>query len=187
MYIVARSIQQGRLAGLVSVLGIGIGGCVHIVAAAAGVSAILASSAVAFSMVKLAGAGYLIYLGIRTLLRQPPDPTVEKIEPASLRETFWQGVLVNTLNPKSALFFFAFLPQFVDPARGSATLQTIALGLIFVSMAVVTDGAYALAAGSAGKWFRRRTGALRLQQSFAGTTYIALGVATAFADDPRSS
>ena len=118
MYIVARSIDQGRLAGIVSVLGINTGALFHIAAASLGVSALLVSSALAFSAVKYLGAAYLIYLGIRTLLTPQPEVMTEAPPPQPLGQIFRQGVVVNLLNPKTALFFFAFLPQFADPEPG---------------------------------------------------------------------
>src|SRR6516164_5907554 len=117
-YIVSRSIEQGRAAGLVSVMGICTGTLVHVVAATLGLSALLVSSAVAFSIVRYAGAAYLVGLGLQTLLRPQPPPTGVPIERADLRRVFTQGVIVNVLNPHTALFFFAFLPQFVNPSSG---------------------------------------------------------------------
>ena len=117
IYIVTRSISQGRGAGIVSMLGIETGGLVHVTAAALGLSALLASSATAFDVVRFAGAGYLVYLGIRRL-REPTSLTAV-LTPASPRRLFTQGIVVNVLNPKTALFFLAFLPQFIDPSRGS--------------------------------------------------------------------
>src|SRR5581483_2126472 len=119
IYIVTRSVDQGRRAGLVSALGVEMATLVHVTAAAFGLSALLLSSALAFSVVKYVGAAYLIYLGIRTLLTRDQHQETVVVEPKSLSHIFFQGVLVNLLNPKTALFFFAFLPQFVDPARGA--------------------------------------------------------------------
>jgi threonine/homoserine/homoserine lactone efflux protein len=129
LYIVARSVDQGRKAGLASSSGVATGGLIHVLAAALGLSALLASSATAYSFVKYAGAAYLIYLGIRKL-REPSHTAdeVKHVEPSSLRHIYVQGIVVQALNPKTAIFFFAFLPQFVDPALGSVTLQFLALG-----------------------------------------------------------
>ncbi len=179
LYIVARSIDQGRWAGLVSVFGIAIGSLFHIAAAAFGLSAILASSALAFSLIKYLGAAYLVYLGVRTLLSKEAVDLPGDVDKRRLREIFYQGIVVNVLNPKTALFFFAFLPQFVDPARGSSTLQILALGAIFFALALISDGLYALLAGTIGHWIRGNLQFLRAQRYFAGTVYIALGVATA--------
>lgn len=179
MYIVARSVAQGRTAGLVSVLGIQIGALVHVTAAALGLSALLMASATAFTVVKYLGALYLVWLGIRTLRdagRDDPDGAHFRAQP--LARIFRQAVVVSTLNPKTALFFFAFLPQFVNPARGGVPLQIIALGAIFVAIAIVSDSIYALLAGSAGDWLRQRPRFWRAQRRFAGSAYIALGIVT---------
>jgi len=185
LYIVARSVEQGRRAGLVSVLGIEAGGLFHVMAATAGLSAILMSSALAFDIVKYLGAGYLIFMGIRTL-RAKDVPTDMVIEKKSHRQLFTQGVVVNVLNPKTALFFFAFLPQFVDPARGAVSLQFLILGLIFVGLATVTDSGYALVAGTAGAWLQHNPHFQRFQRYVAGTVYIGLGITAAFASPAKS-
>ncbi len=125
LYIIARSVQQGRRAGIVSSLGVEVGTLIHVGAAAFGISALLMSSAVAFSIVKYAGAAYLIYIGIKTLLTQEKPAAAEVVEEKSLRRAFSQAVVVNVLNPKSAMFFFAFLPQFVDAERGAAATQIL--------------------------------------------------------------
>jgi threonine/homoserine/homoserine lactone efflux protein len=179
-YIIARSIDQGRPAGLVSTLGVGVGTMFHVIAAAFGISALLVSSALLFNIVKLLGAGYLIYLGFRKLFVEKEQIETNQIEPASLKQIFYQGVIVNILNPKTALFFFAFLPQFADPARGSVALQIFLLGLLLVSMGLLTDGSYAVMAGTAGNWLKNNLRLLRAQRYFAGTVYVALGMVTAF-------
>jgi threonine/homoserine/homoserine lactone efflux protein len=180
-YIVARSVEQGRTAGLVSTLGIGVGTLFHVVAACLGVSAVLLSSAVAFRTLQYAGAAYLVYLGVRTLWGRASGEGGQAGGKPSLKRIFRQGILVNVLNPKTALFFFAFLPQFVDPAAGRAWVQIVALGMLFVALAVVTDGAYALLAGTAGDWLQRNRRFARTQRYVAGGTYVALGVAAAVA------
>ena len=133
LYIIARSMDQGRLAGFVSVLSIESGNAVHVLAATLGLSALLMSSALAFSIVKYLGAAYLIYLGIRRLLSRDQGHEIARLQKQSLRRIYSQGVLVATLNPKTALFFLAFLPQFVDPSTGSITLQFLTLGGLFVN------------------------------------------------------
>src|ERR1044071_4984621 len=148
LYITARSANQGRLAGLVSVLAIETANFLQAVAATLGLSAILLSSALAFDVVKYLGAAYLIYLGIRKLFAREEKVENETIKQESLARIYWQGFAINLLNPKTALFYFAFLPQFVDPARGNVTTQTLMLGAIFVGMAFVTDSLYALLASS---------------------------------------
>jgi threonine/homoserine/homoserine lactone efflux protein len=179
MYIVAQSIDGGRIAGVASVLGIAFATFFHIGAAALGISAILMSSALAFSVVKYLGAAYLIYLGVRRLTERDTPLVLEKVERQPLRYIFRQGVVVNLLNPKTALFFFAFLPQFVDPARGAAWVQIVLLGTIFTTLAILSDGAYAMLAGTLGTWIRRSRGLQRGLKYFSGGVYITLGVATA--------
>ncbi len=179
LYIVTRSIDQGRLAGVVSVLGIEVGGLFHVAAAALGLSAILLSSALAFSVVKYLGAAYLIYLGIRKLTTREKLDESKSTEPTSLQRIFSQGVVVNVLNPKTALFFFAFLPQFVDSSRGSVAIQMLILGCTFVALATVTDGLYAILSGTFANWLKGNLQFLKFQRYFAGTVYIGLGLTTA--------
>jgi threonine/homoserine/homoserine lactone efflux protein len=182
LYIVARSVEGGRPAGLVSVLGIGVGGLVHVVFAAVGLSAILVSSAAAFSVVKWLGAAYLVYLGLQRILARDEERPAVTVEREPLSRVFSQGVIVNVLNPKTALFFLAFLPQFVDPSRGVVPAQIALLGITFVVLALCTDGLYALLSGSAADWLRRRNEYptfRRGQRYVSGGVYIALGAATA--------
>ncbi len=179
LYIVTRSIDQGRKAGFASVLGIETANFFHVIAAALGLSAILLSSALAFNVVKFLGAAYLVYLGIRKLMTKDETQASESTEPKSLRHIFSQGVVVNVLNPKVALFFFAFLPQFVDSSRGSVSLQVLLLGLMFVLMAITTDSIYALSAGTMGHWLRGSARFQRIQRYVSGTIYIGLGLTTA--------
>jgi len=179
LYITARSASQGRMAGLVSVLAIETANFMQAVAAALGLSAILLSSALAFDAVKYLGAAYLIYLGIRKLLAGENGTEDEAVKQESLARIYWQGFAVNILNPKTALFFFAFLPHFVDPAKGNVTGQTLLLGAIFVGMAIITDSLYAVAASSiAGKLAGNR-GFQKGQRYFAGLVYVGLGITTA--------
>jgi len=182
LYIVARSLDQGRLAGFVSVLSIEVGNFVHVLAATLGLSAILVSSALAFSIVKYLGAVYLIFLGVRRLLTSKAAHQPLMVQRQSLGRIFRQGVLVAILNPKTALFFFAFLPQFVDPSKGSIAPQLLTLGCLFVLMAVVTDGLYALLAGTAGQWLKGTRSFLRVERYVAGSVYIGLGVAAALTE-----
>jgi threonine/homoserine/homoserine lactone efflux protein len=179
LYIIARSVEQGRRAGVVSGLGVQIGSLVHIAAAALGLSALLLSSALAFGVVKYAGAAYLIYLGCKTLLSKERVETARSVPRARLGRVFYQGVVVNLLNPKTALFFLAFLPQFVDPARGRVATQVLLLGAILVTLGALSDLTYALAAGGVGNWLRGNLTFLRAQRVFAGSVYLGLGVATA--------
>lgn len=179
MYVVARSIDQGRLAGIVSTLGIGVGTLFHVAAAALGVSALLVSSALAFNLVKYLGAIYLIYLGVRKIMAREEINQPKTVKPAALSRVFYQGVVVNILNPKTALFFFAFLPQFVDMRHGSVALQIFFLGTVFVLIGIVSDGLWALLAGTLGQWLKGNLKFLLAQRYFAGTVFIALGITTA--------
>jgi threonine/homoserine/homoserine lactone efflux protein len=179
LYITARSASQGRVAGLVSVLAIESANFIQAIAAALGLSAILLSSALAFDVVKYLGTAYLIYLGIRKLWTTDDATEDEAVKQESLARIYWQGFAVNILNPKTALFFFAFLPQFVDPIRGNVTGQTLLLGAIFVGMALITDSMFAFVASSLAG---RLNGNKRFQTSqryFAGLVYIGLGITTA--------
>jgi threonine/homoserine/homoserine lactone efflux protein len=185
LYIIARSVDQGRLAGIVSTLGVGFGTTFHVAAAALGVSALLATSATAFSVLKYLGAAYLIYLGIRKLMELDLDERQRVRVPESLGRIFWQGVVVNVLNPKTALFFLAFLPQFVDIPRGHTTLQMVVLGLLFVIMGIFSDGVWALLAGTAGGWLKNHLGFVRAQRYFSGSVFIALGVTMAVTGQNR--
>jgi threonine/homoserine/homoserine lactone efflux protein len=179
LYITARSANQGRLAGLVSVLAIETANFLQAVAATLGLSAILLSSALAFDVVKYLGAAYLIYLGIRKLLVREEAAADGEIKPESLSRIYWQGLVINMLNPKTALFYFAFLPQFVDPARGNVTAQTLLLGTLFVGMAFITDSLYALAASSLADKLRGNQHYHKGQRYFAGLVYVGLGITTA--------
>ena len=187
LYVVTRSIHQGRRAGLVSVLGIHLGTLVHVTAATAGLSALILSSATAFTAVKLAGAAYLIGLGIWTLVSRKADTDVALGGERTLRRTFTQGVIVNVLNPKTALFFLAFLPQFVDPARGHATIQIAFLGWTFAVLGMITDSIWAIAAGTAGEVLRRSRRFALGQRYVSGSVFIGLGVVTAFAGSGSKS
>lgn len=179
LYVVARSVDQGRLAGLVSVLGIQLGTTVHIAFAAAGLSAILASSAAAFALVKWVGVAYLVWLGIQRFLTRDEDEEPDTVDPAPLYRVFSQGILVNILNPKTALFFLAFLPQFVDPSRGSAWLQVVVFGATLAALGVCTDGMYALAGGSIGEMVRQNASLRRARRYVSGGVYLALGALAA--------
>jgi threonine/homoserine/homoserine lactone efflux protein len=181
LYIVTRSMDQGRAAGLVSVLGIHTGSIVHVAAAALGLSAILASSALAFGVVKYAGAAYLIWLGIRTIRERGEERPGVIGRARSLRRIYAQGVVVNVLNPKTALFFLAFLPQFVDRDAGHVGSQLVVLGLVFVAIAVVSDGLWALAAGTASERLRGSRHFLAARRWVSGSVFLGLGAVTAAA------
>lgn len=181
LYIVGRAASQGRTAGFVSALGIGAGCLVHIVAAVAGVSALMMRLPAAYEIVRWLGAGYLFYLGGRAVLRKAPTSEVQQFDRHDLGRVFWQGFLTNALNPKVALFFAAFLPQFVDPGRGSLPVQFLLLGLIFNVNGTIVNLAYAAIAGRAGTWLRGRVGGRRVLDRLAGLLFIALGVRLALA------
>ena len=181
-YIMASSIQGGRLAGFVSMLGIGLGTVAHIVAAAVGVSALLMSSALAFNMVKYAGAAYLVYLGIRTLRSKRGNGEVTMEEGLPAGQVFYQAFLVNLLNPKTAIFFLAFLPQFVDPLRGDVTMQVLVLGLILILVGFVNDIVIVLLTSSVGNWMQRNPRAQTIQRYVSGGTFLTLGIAAAFSN-----
>ena len=188
-YIVTRSLVQGRRAGVTSMLGVQVGGLVHVVAAAFGVSALIASSATAFTVVKYAGAAYLVFLGVRKLLTRdiPEDVEIEPRTPRSTAELFGHGVVVNVLNPKTALFFLAFLPQFVDPDAGPVAPQMLVLGTLLVGLGVLSDGTYALVAAGAGNKLRSAARARRRLEKISGGVFVALGLAAAFAGEPKQS
>lgn len=174
MYILTRSVSQGRAAGLASSFGVNLGSAIHVLAAVAGLSVILASSAVAFSVVKWAGVVYLAWIGLRALLRRDQSFDVDAMAPDSLRRIFVQGVVVNVLNPKVAMFFLAFLPQFVDPSDPAAATQSLVLGMTLVVVGLLSDSVYALVGGAVGSRLRVHARARRVTRVAAGTTYLAL-------------
>jgi threonine/homoserine/homoserine lactone efflux protein len=186
LYVVAQSVSGGRRVGVASVLGIHVGTLVHVAAAAVGLSSLIVSSARAFEAVKLAGAAYLVYLGVRRLLDRRAHTAVTA-EARPLGDAFRQGIVVNTLNPKTALFFLAFLPQFVDVSRGSVPLQIMALGMTVVLLGLVSDSLYALAAGGAGSWLRRRRRVATTERYVTGGVLVGLGVTTALSGSGRQS
>jgi threonine/homoserine/homoserine lactone efflux protein len=188
MYIVTRSATQGRSAGLMSVAGIHVGTVVHVGAAMVGLSAVLAASATAFAVVKLAGAAYLVWLGVQSLRswRAGRVDAPSSVEARSHRRIFVDGVVLNVLNPKTAVFFLSFVPQFVDPTAPSATLSIGLLGAIFIGLGLVTDGAYACAGGWLGSRLSTTGSFRRRQQLVAGGTYVCLGAATALAGNHSS-
>jgi len=180
LYIVSRSVSDGREAGLAAVAGLTLGNLAHALAAAAGLSAILATSATAFSTVKYLGAAYLIYVGVRTLMR--PPPVIDPDQPGvSARRAFTQGIVVNVLNPKVALFFLSFLPQFIHPENGRPGLQALVLGLVFVGIGFFTDGTYSLVASSLRTVLLRGKTLPFIQRWVAGTVFIGLGLVAATA------
>jgi len=175
LYIVTTSLHQGVRAGFIAILGLGCGGLVHVAAAAFGLSALLAASAAAYTWIQVLGGRYLIYLGARTLMSRGGSAAAP--DPGRSRRTFRDAVIVNAFNPKAALFFLAFLPQFVHPEAGPVRTQFLVLGLGFILLGMLTDSLYVLAAGRLGAWFRARRGAARATRWVAGGVYVGLGLA----------
>jgi threonine/homoserine/homoserine lactone efflux protein len=179
LFIIAQSISQGRLTGVVIACGVGTGNLMHVIAVALGLSAAFASSPLAFAALKYAGAAYLIYLGLRRMLTKskPEASAVPKTE--SSGTAFKQGLVVGLLNPKSVLFFLAFLPQFTRPGEHPVWLQLLTLGLVFVAMGIVGDSSYGLLSGTIGQWMKKNPGFARAERFLSGAVYCALGVAAA--------
>lgn len=184
LYIVSRGLAGGRRAGLLSMLGIETGNFIQVLAATAGLAAIVASSAIAFSTIKYAGAAYLIFLGLTSLFgRAAGEETGPAEAPArSGRRLYWQGFVVGMLNPKLALFLLAFLPQFIDPDAGAVWVQTLVLGTLFVVIAAIGDTLFALLAATAGERFRARLAAGGSLRRISGGILVALGVWAALAE-----
>jgi threonine/homoserine/homoserine lactone efflux protein len=183
LYVLARSLGGGRDVGLRSSLGTGAGGLVHVAAAAAGLSALVAASATAFTVVKYVGAAYLIWLGVRTLLsaKEPPPLLSERASGSDAR-AFRQGMLTEALNPKTALFFVTFLPQFCQPEHGSLPAQVILLGLISVLLNTAADVVIAFAAGPLGRRLAANARWWCRQRRASGGLLIGLGVYAAAGD-----
>jgi threonine/homoserine/homoserine lactone efflux protein len=178
LYVVVQGAEQGRRTGLASVAGIHLGTLVHVFAATVGLSALIVASTPAFNVVKYAGAAYLIYVGVRKLLGRDEPRLEPRRQRVSYRRAFVRGTVVNVLNPKTALFFLALLPQFVDPDRGGVWSQALVLGLVFVGLGLVTDSLYALTAGTVGGFLRRRRRTMRYGS---GIVFVGLGAAAALA------
>jgi len=179
LYIVTNSLRSGAKAGVIAGLGITAGCFVHIFAAALGVSALLAASATAFTVIKLVGAAYLIYLGVRALLEKPSDPSLPQVSPVTPLKAYLQAIPAEVLNPKTALFFLAFMPQFVHPERGSTFVQFAVLGLIFVVLVVFLRNGIACSIRPLGRIVKRLTWLTRWQGKIIGSIFIALGLRVA--------
>ena len=175
IYVLNRSVADGRNTALSGVAGLEIGNFMHVIAATLGLSAIIAASATAFSTVKWAGALYLVFVGIRTLLSKPTPPDARSTS-ATARKAFTQGIIVNTLNPKVALFFLSYLPQFIDPDRGSPALQSFVLGSIFVALGCCSDATYTLTASALRDRLLTGRALPFVQRYVAGSVFVALGV-----------
>ena len=180
LYVINRSISDGRSTALAAVAGLEIGNFMHVVAATLGLSAVIAASATAFGVVKWIGAGYLIYTGIRTLSRKPAAFNEEQ-KTLTRRKSFTQGIVVNTFNPKVALFFLSFLPQFIDTEKGSTALQSLVLGSIFVLLGLCSDGLYAILASALRGPLLRGKSLPIVQRYVAGSVFVLLGVVAATA------
>ncbi len=174
LFILGAGISGGRRTALAAAVGVELGTLVHVIAAAVGLSAVLQTSATAFATVKYLGVAYLVYLGVRALRAPHLDEPGPRPEPQSTLSAVRRGVLVNVLNPKVALFFLAFLPQFIDTDRGSASAQIMVLGSVFFAIALAIDLVYAVAAGAVGRWLERRPRLLRRQERITGVIYLGL-------------
>ncbi|MBD2104565.1 LysE family translocator [Leptolyngbya sp. FACHB-261] len=183
-YVLTRSLKGGRAEGLASSFGTAVGGFVHVIAAALGLSAILATSSIAFAIVKYVGAAYLIYLGIRTLVSDNEIELEADIPVSTASNAFRQGIITEVLNPKTALFFLAFVPQFIDP-QGIVILQFVLLGSISVALNTSADISVALLASPIGQWLRTSAKLRRRQRLFTGWSLIGLGTYVAVADNKR--
>jgi threonine/homoserine/homoserine lactone efflux protein len=183
-YVLARTIKGGRAEGYTSAAGTAVGGLFHVVAAALGLSVILATSAAAFSIVKYVGAAYLIYLGVRALLSKDDLPDAGTDTRRNSRQAFYQGITTEALNPKTALFFLAFIPQFVNP-QGSVVLQFMLLGSISVFLNTSVDVIVATLAGPIGAQLRKRAKLRKGQRIFSGLSLIALGAFVALSREEQ--
>jgi len=186
LYLVGRSVEQGRMAGLVSIVGIHTATLVHVAAAALGLSALLASSAMAFAIVKYAGAAYLVWLGLRKLFgRGESAAEATPMQASAYSRLLRDGFIVNLLNPKTALFFLAFLPQFVDAGRGHVAMQVAFLGVVFIALGFLTDGSYAMAAGTVGHALKRSRVYPKVERYVSGVLFVGLGLTAAFSGNHR--
>ena len=180
IYVASRSTGQGIKAGIVSAFGIMAGCFVHVVAAVVGLSAIISKSAVAFDIIKWLGALYLVYLGLRSLLTKKPSFEVPGVHSfLSYYKIFWQGVITNVLNPKVALFFLAFLPQFILPASTFAHLQILFLGAWFNLSGLIVNILVACLFGKMSNWLSQQPGFLFWQQKITGIVLVGLGIKVA--------
>jgi threonine/homoserine/homoserine lactone efflux protein len=182
LYVSTRSLAQGRRAGVISALGIAAGAVVHTVAIASGLAALLRALPLAYEIVRFAGAAYLIWLGVQALRGKAGPASSKTLDRASEWAVFRQGAITNILNPKVALFFLAFLPQFVDPARGSVALQIVVLGCVFNTSGTIVNIAVAHLAASAGRWLGARGDVERIFRWLTASVFIGLGLRLALGD-----
>ncbi len=187
LYVVTRSIEMGRAGGIASVAGITTGTIVLISLATAGLSSLILASTVAFDAVRYVGAAYLVTLGVRRLLTRGAAQALEEPIPLSRRRAYAQGVVVNVTNPKTIVFIFAFIPQFVDPHARHVWLQVLVLGLSFACLGFLSDSVYAFAAGTVADRLRGSAGIARFERWFGGSVLIGLGIVAAVWIPHRSS
>ena len=187
LYVVSRSIDQGRRAGFASVCGIFTGTVVHVTLATVGLSSLVLASKVAFDAVRYVGAAYLVFLGVRRLLTRQVEEDPEGRAPRTARDLYTQGLIVNLLNPKTIVFIFAFIPQFVDVNAGHVWLQILLLGLTFAGLGFASDSLYAVVAGTVADRLRGTPLIARVERWFGGTVLIGLGVAAAIVAPHRSN
>ena len=186
LYVVTRSIEMGRAGGIASVAGITTGTFVHVALATAGISSLILASRPAFDAVKYVGAAYLIFLGIRRLLTKKEEAVEEESAPRTRRRAYTQGVIVNLTNPKTIVFIFAFIPQFVDPNARHPWLQVLIFGASFACLGFLSDSTYAFVAGAVADKLRGSRGIARFERWFGGSILIGLGVAAAVWTPSRS-
>ncbi|CAG4913628.1 LysE family translocator [Paraburkholderia saeva] len=184
LLVLTRTVQGGRKTGILTGLGIASGDFIHTLCASVGLSALLMTSALAFNVVKLVGAAYLVYLGVRALMEKPSDPTLPEASPSKMAavtpsRAFFQAIPAEVLNPKTALFFLAFLPQFVHPEHGSTFVQFTVLGLIFVGLSAAYTTAIVLTIRPLGRFVKRLSWLSRWQGKIIGTIFISLGLRVA--------
>ena len=179
LLVLTRTVQGGRKTGIMTGLGIASGDFVHTMCAAVGLSALLMTSALAFNVVKIVGAAYLVYLGIRALLEKPGDPSLPKVPAVTPARAFVQAIPAELLNPKTALFFLAFLPQFVRPEQGSTFMQFLMLGLIFVALSAMYTTLLVVSIRPLGRIVKRLTWLNRWQGKIIGSIFISLGLKVA--------
>ncbi|HET7566436.1 MAG TPA: LysE family translocator [Gaiellaceae bacterium] len=187
LYVVTRSIEMGRAGGIASVAGITTGTIVHIALATAGLSSLILASRVAFDAVKYAGAAYLVLLGIRRFLTREAEEEIAEPAPRTRRRAYTQGIVVNLTNPKTIVFIFAFVPQFVDPHARHVWLQVLVLGLSFAALGFLSDSMYAFVAGSVADRLRGSRGIARFERWFGGSVLLGLGLVAALWTPHRAS
>jgi threonine/homoserine/homoserine lactone efflux protein len=178
LFIVTRSLDGGPSAGIAATLGVATGTLCHVTAAALGLSTLLLTSALAFNVVKYAGAAYLIYLGIRSVTDSEAYQPVHLAGARTLPRIWVEAIMLQLLNPKVALFLVALLPQFIDPSKGEPSLQVFVFGITLVALGLITDGSYAVGSSVARKWLQNAP-VIRGQRRLAGTLLVGLGVAAA--------